>query len=371
MIDVAKSEYSPRTVSPPGETLEETLEALGMTQTELARRMGRPLKTINEIVRGKTAILPETALQLERVTGIPGPFWLAREAAYRAYLAREARLSEERTSDVVAWARRFPCKAMAGWGWISHRNRSAEYVTDLLAFFRVASPDAWQATWNRPEVVFRRSAKKHGDHFAIAAWLRRGEIQAQARSAQPYSEDRFRQALARMRALTLATPKEFVPALQKACAAAGVVLEFVPELPGARVSGATRWLHANRALIQLCLRFKTDDQLWFSFFHESAHVLLHPKKGIFIDDVKGDSSPLEVEADRFAAQSLISNDAFEAFVACGPFSRERVVAFASEQGVAPGIVVGRLQHDGHLPYSHLNGLKQRVAWAQPMPETAA
>lgn len=365
MTDAAKTEYSPRTVSPPGATLAETLEELGMTQADLARRMGRPMKTINEIVRGKAMILPDTALQLERVTGVPGSFWLAREAAYRTHLAREARLAEERTGDVVAWVRQFPCKAMAGWGWIPHHERSAQYATDLLAFFRVASPHAWNLTWGRPEVAFRRSATKDGDRFAIAAWLRRGEIQAQARVVQPYSHDRFRESLEQLRALTATTPEVFVPSLQQSCAAAGVVLEFVPELPGARVSGATRWLHPSRALIQLCLRFKTDDQLWFSFFHEAAHVLLHPKKGIFIDEVNGGSSPLEVEANRFAAQALIDNHAFDAFAATRPFSRERVAAFASAQGVAPGIVVGRLQHEQLIPYSHLNDLKQRLAWTRP------
>lgn len=313
-------------------------------------------------MHGKVATLPNTALQLERVTGVPGSFWLARETAYRANLALQARLSEEGTKDVVEWARRFPCKAMADWGWIPHRDRSAEYVADLLAFFRVASPQAWHVTWGRPEAAFRRSAKKDGDHFAIAAWLRQGEIQAQARAAQPYRHDRFRQALEEVRPLTATTPEAFVPALKEVCAASGVVVEFVPELPGARVSGATRWLQANRALIQLCLRFKTDDQLWFSFFHEAAHVLLHPKKGIFIDDARGDSSPLEVEANRFAAQALIPNLAFEAFTACRPFSRERVATFAATQGVAPGIVVGRLQHEGLIPYSHLNDLKQRFSW---------
>jgi addiction module HigA family antidote len=83
MTDSAKTEYTPQHFSPPGDTLSETLEEVGMSQTELARRMGRPPKTINEIVQGKTALLPETAFQLENVLGIPASFWLARETAYR------------------------------------------------------------------------------------------------------------------------------------------------------------------------------------------------------------------------------------------------------------------------------------------------
>ncbi|MFN7564746.1 MAG: HigA family addiction module antitoxin, partial [Prosthecobacter sp.] len=59
--------FQPDYASPPGETLAETLDAMGLTQSELARRMGRPIKTINEIIQGKAAITADTALELERV----------------------------------------------------------------------------------------------------------------------------------------------------------------------------------------------------------------------------------------------------------------------------------------------------------------
>jgi addiction module HigA family antidote len=82
-----RNEYTPEEVSPPGETLVETLDAIGMRQSELARRAGRPLKTINEIVQGKAAITAETALHLECVLGVPASFWNNREAQYREALA--------------------------------------------------------------------------------------------------------------------------------------------------------------------------------------------------------------------------------------------------------------------------------------------
>jgi len=87
------NQYQPDTVSPPGETLAELLTERGMTQKDLAKRMGRPVKTINEIVRGKASITAETALQLERVLGASARFWLNREENYREYLARLKDLS--------------------------------------------------------------------------------------------------------------------------------------------------------------------------------------------------------------------------------------------------------------------------------------
>ena len=52
---------------PPGEYLQEVVDELGVTQADLARRMGRPAQAINEIIKGEKAITPETALQLEQV----------------------------------------------------------------------------------------------------------------------------------------------------------------------------------------------------------------------------------------------------------------------------------------------------------------
>lgn len=83
-----RNEYHPDSVSPPGETLAETLEHLGISQAELARRMGRPKKTINEIVHGKAAITGATACQLEKQVAIPAEFWMARQARYDLWRAR-------------------------------------------------------------------------------------------------------------------------------------------------------------------------------------------------------------------------------------------------------------------------------------------
>lgn len=359
MTDTARTEYTPKQVSPPGDTLAETLDELGMTQTDLARRMGRPIKTINEIVQGKAAILPETAFQLENVLGIPAAFWLARETAYRTSLARVVRQTAVVAPETVDWAKQFPCREMAKFRWIESRQKKTEYVQELFEFFAVASVRAWDATWNRPEVAFRRSQTRQGNKYAVSAWLRRGEIEAARTKAAPYDAEKFRVALQRCRELTAEDPKTFCSAMQSTCAEAGVVVLFIRDFPGTSVSGAARWLTPQRALIQLTLRFGTDDQLWFSFFHEAGHVLLHPKKGIFIDDGHGTSTQ-EKEADAFASNMLIPDEVFEAFVRVRPFSRQRVEAFAAQEKIAPGIVVGRLQHERLLPYNQLNGLKRSL-----------
>lgn len=73
---------------PPGDVLARELEAQGLSQRQLAVRMGRPQQAINEIVRGKKALTPDTALALERVLGTPAVMWMRLEADYRLKLAR-------------------------------------------------------------------------------------------------------------------------------------------------------------------------------------------------------------------------------------------------------------------------------------------
>ena len=90
MAKTPQNEYQQDYVSSPGETLLETLETTGMSQVELAKRMGRPVKTINEIIQKKASITLEIALQLEQVLHIPVSFWLMRELDYRESLARRS-----------------------------------------------------------------------------------------------------------------------------------------------------------------------------------------------------------------------------------------------------------------------------------------
>ena len=81
---VTKTNAYPDVAIPPGEYLEEEIEARGISQKELAMRMGRPVNTINEIINGKKAITAETALQLEAVMPeIPARFWLNLETDYQ------------------------------------------------------------------------------------------------------------------------------------------------------------------------------------------------------------------------------------------------------------------------------------------------
>jgi len=86
---------------PPGETLAEEIAARGLSQSELARQMGRPVQAINEIINGKKEITAQTALDLERVLGISGQFWVRLDADYQYNKERIRRASAAKRTRVV------------------------------------------------------------------------------------------------------------------------------------------------------------------------------------------------------------------------------------------------------------------------------
>jgi len=362
MIKPVQNEYVPDVVSPPGETLMEMLEERGMSQAELAERTGRPKKTINEIIKGKATITPATALQLERVLGAPASFWNNREQHYRESLARQA--ERDSLEGQVDWLSQFPIKAMVDFGWLKGLQDPVELLGEVLNFFGIAAPTQWQRIWVETGIAFRQSPTFESDPFAVSAWLRKGEIDAQLLDCAPYDADRFLRALHVVRELTAQAPNVFQPETVRVCAEAGVAVAFVPELPKVRASGATRWLTPNKALLQVNLRYKTDDQLWFTFFHEAGHILKHGKREIFIED-GSDLDEKEEEASRFAADFLIPSADYRRFLPRAEhYSKAEIKEFAQSLKIAPGIVVGRLQHDGKLPKANCNDLKQRFEWAK-------
>jgi len=361
MGEKIQNEYVPQYAVPPGETLLEVLETQSMSQAELARRLGRTPKMVNEIVAGKAPITPHTALLLEQVLGVPARLWNNLERQYREDLARLAAIEE--LAQHVSWLRQVPVKPMVQAGWIQAHEAPVDQLRELLRFFGVASPAQWNDLWLRPEAAFRGSPAFAADPVAVAAWLRKGALDARQIDAAPYDQARFRRTLRQIRPLTREPLDHASAQMVDLCAASGVIVVFVPSLPRIRASGATRWLTPDRALIQLSIRYRSDDQLWFTFFHEAGHLVLHGKREVFVDAADGDTNDKERQTDRFAADLLIPRGQWQRFARADHYySQDEIVSFAARIGIAPGIVVGRLQKDGLLAHSHCNALKRRLEW---------
>jgi HTH-type transcriptional regulator/antitoxin HigA len=353
--------YEPDHAIPPGETLRSTLAELGMTQSELAARAGLSAKHVNQMIQGIAPVTHETALVLEKVTGVPAGVWARLEANYRERLAR----FEDRRALAAdaAWLEQLPIKELVRRGHLTQTSDRGSRVAEVCRFFGVANRESWETVWRKPLAAFRRSPAFESQAGAVAAWLRIGELEAAEIECAPFDAKRFRRALKRIRDLTNEPdPEVFVPEMVRLCAEAGVAVVFVPEITGTRASGAARWLSPTKALVQLSLRHKSDDHLWFSFFHEAAHLLLHSKKATFISDGTEVDSETEQEANSFAASLLIPAGLEAELTQIR--TREEVEDFARRLGIAPGIVVGRLQKEGIFEWRQGNRLKRRFEFSE-------
>ena len=352
----------------PGEILAEALEERGMSQSELARRMGRPVKTINEIIHAKATVTPETALQLELVLGIPASLWVNLEGSYRRHLAERESLAA--FAGLADWLKQFPVKDLARHGFIDRNGTTEKQVSQLLAFFGTANPDALERRWGKPLAQYRKSVAYKGSEQSRAAWLRWGELLAEDMDLEPVDARGLSVVASQLPRLSRVAPLE--AALDQARSSlreVGVALIVLPEFEGTRLSGAARWLPRGVAVAQLSLRHKTDDHLWFSLMHEIGHILDRPRHD-FVDAVEAppseyDDPQAEQRANAFARDVLVASNALQAFLDRGRLDARSLRSFAEEVNVSPGIIVGRLQHDGVIPPGRHNSLKRTVEFINP------
>lgn len=346
-----KNQYFPESVSHPGRSLLQKLEEMGMGKKEFAIRTDKPEKTISEVIAGQSSITSEMAVKFEDVLKIPASFWLKRQQDYDEAKARKAR--EDIVKNASPWALLFPYAKMAAMGWVPKTRIVEEKVKALFSFFQVSTPEAWEKYYFEKALLveFRVSLAHSNEPFAVAAWLRRGELQAQELPSYEFSGKKLKESLPAIKEVMATQPADFFIQLQGICQKAGVKVVYTPCLPGAPIHGSTRWI-GNTPLIQLSARYKTNDKFWFTFFHEVGHILLHGKKYISIENISYDGLELEKEreADEFAVTWTFSKEEEELVLESAPLSSKDIIAFAKKFGTHPAIIIGRFQHKKLIPY---------------------
>jgi len=357
---MSKYSFAPDYAVAPGATLKESIDAKGISQAQLAQRTGLTEKTISQIINGIAPISYDTAEKLELVTGVSARFWNRRELGYREALSRRKELAG--LARHKAWLKEVPLDDLIERGFVEPSEDVGTVVHRTLRFFGVGSVEAWRETMLGPSVQYRSNRASHRYPGFVAAWLRMGELRAEAIDCEGFNGQEFRRLLQHeIRDLTTTSLGVWRKKLPELCAQAGVAAVLTKEIPRAAISGAARWLpKKDVALIQFSLKFKTDDQVWFSFYHEAGHVLLHGRRRLFVDFGVNNKTEEEREANALARDLLVPPEyAMEL-----PRLRRKVDIrrFASQIGVSPGIVVGRLQHDRLLPPSHCNDLKKKYQW---------
>lgn len=339
----------------PGQILDRELKARGWTQKDLAEIMGRPVQVINEIVAGVKQVTPKTALELAQVFGTSAEFWMNLETNYRLHLATSI------SDDSIARKSRLysiaPVKEMLKRLWIPVGESISELETAVCAFLEIANPI------EQPSIAANRRHSVGADVASISqiATIKRGKHLAQAQKLRgPFKRDQFLRDLPSLFALSRkADQLRDIPDwfLNR-----GIHFVIVPHLPQSFLDGAFFNIESGPVIL-LTLRYDRIDSFWFTLSHEVGH-LASKHEGVFLDNIdEKKSGSAEEEANAFATDRLIDPTAFRSFVAkMRPFfSRAAVTQFADKIERHPGIVLGRLQHDGLVPYMNLRVLLEKVS----------
>lgn len=340
-------------ISPPGDTLAETLDLKGISQPTLAMRMGRPVKTINEIIKGKTAIMPETAIQLERVLGIEAAFWLEREKNYRLELAEIT--DAETILATKDWVDFFPLAAMKKLKWVDYENNVLSKASSLYSFFGVSGQEPYYNYYHKNvyEAAYRMSQSNGKNPYAVSAWLKQGEHQSEKIDARTYDLQSFKDALQEIKSLMSKQPANFFSLLQSICAAVGVKVVHTPCLPQTNLHGSTRWIN-DKPLIQLSNLYNRNDIFWFTFYHEAGHIVKHGKREIFVEGLTYSTTEKikEKEADDFAIKHTLTNEQEAELLKNVPLNKKTIDDFAKKFNTHPAMIIGRFARE----HKELNAL---------------
>lgn len=354
------ADYEPEWACPPGHTIADLLRRKGLDEAAFADMVGERQELVEDLLAGRQRITKNMARTLAENLGATESFWLSRETQYQDDLTRRRLLMDDDLSD---WLADIPVTELINLNWVQP-VRPQDRLGAVLEFFGVDSIEAWRKAYKGlASAVSFRTSPIFGSHLgAVLSWLRRGEQLSEGQTTRKLSVERLRARLPAMRALTREKDtRRFLPVLRRLCNEAGVALVVAPAPKRCRASGAT-WISGEGvAICLLSYRYGTDDQFWFTFFHEMGHLVLHGDRSLFLEDGDDVLSSDETEANQFSARLLIPNEWISELhrVAKG---HKDVVRLARAIGVSPGIVVGQMQHEKLLPVTWLNKLKRNLEW---------
>jgi len=351
----------PDWVSPPGHTIVSILEERELTVEQFAHEIGHSAALAQKILDGSHAIDVDLAHRLSRAIGASENFWMAREHDYRASLAEPENVRVGSLDDLIG---RLPLSDMQKFGWIENARSRSDRIAECLNFFGVSSLAQWQGRYENAfqHATYRRSTAYASCEVSTTAWLRQGEIETKNDEVSDWSPQVLESQIPHFRRLTwYKSPTLFLPKLKESFAQAGVKFAIVRAPKGCSASGAVRILADGTPHIQVSFRYLSDDQFWFSLFHEIGHLLLHYDKMPILENTALTEEQCEQEANEYAAQVIVPISYREELLSLGG-SRFPIIEFAKKVGVAPGLIVGQLQHEGIVGFNQMQRLKRRYRW---------
>ena len=359
---MSKIEYEELIAFHPGYYVKEIIEDMGITQSEFAQRLNTTDKTLCKLVNAEISLSDDLAQKLAQMMGTSVKVWLDLQTSYTEKILeikkRKALDEEIRYLKILDYSyfRRLHV--------VKDTRNSAERIAELHKFFKVSS---LSVLGEKDFLVACKTAVQDVTEKNIVssnAWIQTALNGAEKMVCKPFNKKRLQSYLPEIRTMTLQDPSVFFPRLCAIFQECGVAFILLPHLKNSGVNGAVKWINPEKVLLAINNRRLYADVFWFSLFHEIRHILQQKIKETFISSDKTAciscaDKELEADADRFAGDYLIARGEYERFIGNKTWNENNVRIFAQQVGIHPGVVVGRLQHDGHLDYNQLINLKEK------------
>ena len=357
MIDYAVS---------PGAYLAEWIEdeGNGITQQQLADRLGVSRKLVNGILNHREPVTASTAILLERVTGIPSEAWLKYEAKYREDLARlkdgqdlGAHI-EEVPSHVGAYMRK------CGITTATARNPE-KLIGDYLCFLGFGTFGAYESCAESMTcglAALKEGQQKKLNRASLMLWITRGERTDVFLNKQipEYKEKNLKKILPELRARAADSDDQMISDLSRMLLTVGVVYQFVEAPRKFPLYGVTRWANKTIPLIQQTGRLKKDGAIIWTLFHEIGHLLNDQSKETVLEMESGQNTrEREKIANAFAKETLFGTKGLSHFH--GLHWPEEIEHKAKEIGICPGLAVYEMHKHHMLSYQYGNQLMRNLS----------
>lgn len=355
------NEYKDIVAFHPGYYIAEIIEDMEISQAEFATRMGTTAKTLSQLINGQANISNDLAKKLSAMLGTSVEVWQNLQNTYDQKV-----IEIQRTRDIDAQAeiaKEIDYKYFVDVVGLPIARCINDKVANLCKFFKVAD----LRIMLQPDFLVNfRSGPSYNSAKNIInsrAWIQTAINISKGIETEPYNAEKLKGYLPELRGMTVKKPEDFLPRMLEIFAECGIAFVLLPHLKNSGVNGAVKWLTEDRVVLAMNNRGLDADKFWFSLFHEIKHVLQQKIKTVFInssvEEMMDINNNLETEADKFAMNYLIPPADYKRLAPSRYTSDDEIVEFAKTIGIHPGIVAGRLQHEGIIAQNRCSKLKEK------------
>lgn len=355
-----KEEYKNIIAFHPGYYLNDIIEDLEMSQEDFAKRLGTTAKTVSKLLNGQTPLTNDLALKASLMLGISMETLLNLQKKYDEKVLEIER--QKRLDAQIEIINQIDYSYFIKNNFLPAVSNVKQKIENLCAFLKVSDLTILKS----PDLLasFRTSVQNVTDKNIINAnvWLQTAINMGYEAPVDQYNEKKLKSYIPEIRSMTLQNPDLFLPRLKEIFKECGVAFVLLPALKNSGINGVVKW-YDEKVVLAINDRNTYADTFWFSLFHEIKHVLQRKKTKVIINDdvLSAVDEYLENDANEFARATLIPPEKYyNYFRFLGKYiSREQILEFSRQISIHPGIVVGRLQHDKRIPFTHFSDLREK------------